>query len=264
MVDPLRVANDLRTIVLEAKVAIHHGAQKAIAAGQAMNEARVLLAQPRGDNGQFDATNGDGFFDWLKANVPEISERTAQYWMEAARNILRALPMFPGDAADGIPYIDIEGVPVSEILTRPDTDLSDTAREWRQTWMDFTQHKTIKDCINGLTQDDDDKSARRLKNAINGQNARQTSGDARKDYPLFIARKLKPMSTFLAVAKWHALTELQRTEIKALFTAAILGDEYRLPARPNLPAHSLAFASWPKDLCLAIKEAATQRLTQTA
>lgn len=258
--------NALRRIVLEALEAVHKTVHKCLAAGQAMNEAKARLVQPRGRNGHYLSTDEDGFLDWLRRTVPEIAPRTAQRWMAAAANVVRALPKPDGERLkfNEQPYFDIEGIPISDVLSRPAEELAAVAREWRQTWFDFTTGKTIKACMAGLFLDGDEESERRAKNAINGKTSvRAGGGGDRKDYPYFTVRKLQNLNTFFA--HWRTMSEHQRTEIKGMFAAAIAGHEYKLKGRPDLPVGLLIdFAAWPRDLCLVIKETVAERLRRHA
>lgn len=249
-VDMVQFAQELREVVLDAIHAIHRSARKAITAGQALNEARSKVTQPRGRDGQFHPTDSDGFMEWLEKVVPEIPGRTARRWMEAARNILKALPASPDDAQkpNRPDYIDIEGIPISEVISRDANDLSDAARAWRQTWLDFTQSRTIKQCVEGLFLDDDDIASRRLRNAVNGLTARGAGGSGdRKDYPTFVARKLKEMTGHLvaranrrAAPHYRNIDGDQKTRIAMSLDNAI--------------------CAWPKWLLESVRSAAAREL----
>ena len=247
MVEIVALGKELKAVILDAVEAVDNARQKCMAAGHALNEAQSKLAHPRGNQGRF-KEGDDGFLEWLSKAVPEISTRTAQYWMEAARNILKALPPIsgPGNKADGYSYIDVEGIPVSEVLSRREADLPASVRAWRQTWLDFTADKTIKQCVAGVFLDDDAQASRRLLNAINGKTSHRAGGGGdRKDYPTFITRKLRQITGHVVTRKnrhspasWREIDADQRSKICLSF--------------------DLAISTWPKWL-LEIVEASAKR-----
>ena len=214
LVDIVALGKELKAVVLEAVDAVDNARQKCMAAGHALNEARAKLAYPHGHRGNFTGANDDGFMEWLSKAVPEISERTARYWMEAASNILKALPA--------------------------------SVRAWRQTWLDFTADKTIKQCVAGVFLDDDAQASRRLLNAINGKTSHRAGGGGdRKDYPTFITRKLRQITGHVVTRKnrhspasWREIDADQRSKICLSF--------------------DLAISTWPKWL-LEIVEASAKR-----
>ena len=198
--------------------------QKCIFAGELLNEKKACLR------------HGD-FQSWIESEVG-MKPRTARRWMHVAEVVRKALPAPSEDA------IDVEAIPISEILTREPDELPEGAREWRQAWFAFTNNKTIKACLS----------------SINGrQHGGTREGDNRKDFPEFTLRKLGHLNTFFM--SWEAMTEHQRTEIKGMLGAALQGDEYRLRGRPgDSHRRAVKFELWPEDLCQVIREAVTARL----
>ena len=239
------VIKSLRGVVLEAVSATCDAVRKCLSAGQALNEARCTFNQRRGLGGAFAAwDDGDGWGEFVAKNLPEISDRTAERWMRAAANVFRAVGNGQEQMADG-KTIDVEAIPVSELLATPDDELPVASREWKQAWLDFTANKTIKDCLAGVFVDGDE--AVRADRAINGATARQTSGADRKNYPAFIGKKLKQMTEHLVV-KGTRNTPPHAREIDADQRAKIAS------------AFDGAMIVWPRWLLELLKSAAAREL----
>ena len=247
----------VRKAVLEALHSLDSTRRTCIAAGQLLVETKARLSRPRNGGRYEEWEEGDGFEEWIEKNIPEIHVDTARRWMRAARGAVKGLPGI-GDGRFKISegdVIDIEGVPVSEVLATPDEALSAGARQWKQAWLDFTEHKTIKECMAGVLIDGDPDH--RMDRAINGKMARGAGGSGdRKDYSFFTFRKLRHLNTFFS--SWETMTELQRTEIKDMFAAAVTGAEFHL--RHSQAKLDQEFTPWPKDLVRVLKEAVGQRL----
>lgn len=226
---PVFDSKSLRAVCIAALEAVENAVQKCLAAGQMLNEFKAAL--PHG-----------GFLDWRAKNLPEISEDTAQRWMRGAANVANALP--PVDSA-----IEIEA---SVILSTPDAELSPVALEWKQAWFDFTADKTIKECLSGVFVGGDEDH--RIDRAINGKTKGGTGGD-RKDFPLFVAVKLKDMGVHFS--HWKGMTEAQKTEAKTAVMAAIKGDAI------NLRKRNFNFAVWPEEICEVALEALRARMKGT-
>lgn len=216
----------LKQLCLDALHACENAAQKCLAAGQALNEAKEY-------------SNGD-FMETVAKLVPEVSHKTATTWMRAAANIARALPPMPD-------CLDIESI--SELLSTPDSELPAEALGWKQGWFDFTADKTIKECLNGVLVEGDDDH--RIDRAINGKTKGGAGGD-RKDFPLFVAVKLKDMGVHFS--HWAGMTETQKTEAKTALVAAIKGEPM------NLRKRNFNFAVWPDDICEVALEALRDRM----
>ena len=229
VLDVGKVIERLQWAVAKALASTHCAVRDCLAAGQALNEARAEFARRRGQGGEFSEwDDGNGWTEFIEKNLPHITVRTAQLWMRAAANVVRALGNSQLTIADsqGNDAIDVEAIPVSEILATADDELPDRAREWKQAWFDFTEGKTIKQCLAGVFVDGDEGS--RVDRAINGMTARQTSGEERKDYPRFMARKLKEMTEHLVVKGTHRMPARerdidadQRAKILAAFDGAV-------------------------------------------
>lgn len=216
----------IKQLCLDALKACDNAAQKCLAAGQALNEAKAVYG------------HGD-FMETVAKLVPEISHKTATTWMRAAENITHALPPLDGT-------INIESI--SELLSTPDSELNAAAREWKQGWFDFTADKTIKECLNGVLVEGD--ADHRIDRAINGKTKGGSGGD-RKDFPLFVAVKLKDMGVHLG--HWKNMTETQKTEAKTALIAAITGDSM------NLRKRNFNFELWPDEICDVVAEAIRAR-----
>jgi hypothetical protein len=231
-VTPALAGKRVAAAVAEALRSVEDARQKCFVAGQLMAEFK-------------EAVGHGAFLQWLRDNFPDMSEDTAQRWMMAAGNIIRALPPIPA-------AIDVETISISQILTMPEAELSENQREWKQQWFDFTSDKTIKECLAGVFVEGD--SASRVDRAINGKTKGGAGGD-RKDFPLFVAVKLKDMGTHFG--HWKGMTETQRTEVKDVLRASILGDAVTLRGRNRKP---FTFQTWPDEVCVVAIEALKDRL----
>lgn len=200
-----------RTAVFAAMESLGDARQKCLAAGAVLNEIK--------------GTNEHGeFLRWIEDNIPEIAIRTAQVWMQAARNVMAALPPVPG-FGDG-PVIDVEAVPVSELLTRPEDELSESGREWRQGWLDFTKDRTIRECLDGVFDGDPES---RLKRCLNGKLKGGTRGEDRKDYPVYAARALAACLAHIGANpvaggnRWEKMAETQKHEVEGVVSLFVAG-----------------------------------------
>lgn len=186
----------LRRVVLDALDSVDNARQKCMAAGQKLNEVRA------------DYEHGD-WQKFISESIPEVSYDTVNIWMRAAANILKALPTQVVDVSS-------EVIPLSEILSTPDDELPETARAYKQQWLEFTADKTIKDCLNGVFVDGDE--GHRVDRAVNGKTAAGAGGGGdRKAFPKFIALKLKHTTTFLS----HKLTPTEQARIIASFDTSL-------------------------------------------
>jgi len=180
-----------RTAVIAALKHVDSSRQMCVQAGQLLRELKASI-----DHGDFTAL--------LEQYIPEISEQTARTWMRAAESVTKALK-FP----DSI-EIDSVVTPLSEIIGADRSKLTKQAQALAQQWFNFTEGKTIKDCIAGVVVDGDD--AHRIDRAINGKTKGGAGGD-RKDFPTFIGRKLSQLTTHLEHYKKFSAPQLERTEL---------------------------------------------------
>ena len=257
VLDVVSVIETLREVVMKALVSTSRAVRDCLAAGQALNEARAAFSRRRGQGGEFaEWDDGNGWAEFVKKNLPEISDETARRWMKAAANVMRVVGDGQWQNSAG-QVIDVEAISFSKILATADDELSADSREWKQTWMDFTERKTIKECLAGVFVEGDESS--RSERAMNGLTARQTSGAERRDYPEFALRKLRHLSRFFG--SWSTMTEHQRTEIKSEFVAAICGEEFKLRGRPGEEHFkAVEFEAWPVELCEVAMEALRARM----
>lgn len=228
----------VKEAVEAAQGALGDARQKCLIAGALLNEVKEEL--PHGD-----------FEEWCRGNLP-VKERTWQVWMRAAANVVKALPGMPRLQALYDKAIDIEAIPVSEMLTAPEDELPASALAWRQQWLDFTSERTLKECLDGVFVDGDE--GHRVDRAINGKLKGGAGGD-RKDFPLFVAVKLKDMGSHLA--HWEGMSETQRTEVKLAVRAAVTGDGVRMKGRQR---ENFSFEAWPVEFCQAVLEAVRERV----
>lgn len=172
----------LKIAVHEALHAVERTRPKCLVAGAMLNDVQERLK-----HGQFEA--------WVRAHLPEIAERTARCWARAAANVLRALPPLPrGDTE--------RECSVSAVLSAPEAELSEPARQWRRRWHEFTADKTIKQCLEGVFVDGDPEH--RVDRAINGKVLGGRGNDQaadRKAFDVFVARHLAAITNMLTYRK---------------------------------------------------------------
>jgi hypothetical protein len=194
--------------------------EKALIVGQLLREQREIVApfSHNGKMGKFEAkTEGDKFGNWLETHCPRISKTTAYRWMEMADRVSQAaLTGAYGKAQVESGCIEIEGATVSfsQMLTAPDAELPQEAREAKQLLLDFVGGKTMKDCLNSVIVDGKDPSA--VTRAHNGRTKGGAGGD-RKAFDLFTARSLGKLTTFFS----YDLTNVQKIAIKAAWGASL-------------------------------------------
>lgn len=225
----LKNTQRIRTVVQEAIDAVEHATQKCLTAGQLLNDYKEKV--------------GFGsFMEWRREAFPKISDDRFERWMRAAANVARALPA---------PAIDVtsEVIPLSEIISTPDDELPAAALQWKQQWFEFTADKTIKECMEGVCVEGDE--AHRADRAINGKTKGGAGGD-RKDFPLFVAVKLKDMGAHFS--HWEAMTQAQKAEVITNLSAAIKGEAVTLRKR------TFNFSIWPDEVCEAVAEALKDRM----
>lgn len=240
----------------EAEHAASNAVQKAMICGQLLTEQRAAMMTCHGGKSWNDKTKskGDQFTQWLADHCPEIGERTAYRWMELSSRVASTLELPPalsvGNSVEGIEHLSL-----SHILTMPEDELPESARETRQLVFDFMAGKTMKECLAGVVVEGDEPH--RITRAHNGANAKQTKGAARKDYPLFTAVKLKDISAHLG--GWERKSETARAELCAVIRAAIIGDTLKLSGRGGV----FNFGVWPEEFCKVAIEALRERLKGT-
>ena len=229
-------SDSIINVVREALVAVEGAKQKCLAAGQLLNDFKATLA------------HGE-FLIWREKNLPEISADCCERWMRAAANIVRALP-------EGC--IDVETISLSEVLSTPDHCLSAAHQKYKQAWLDFTNDKTIKECLNGVFVEGDE--AHRVDRAINGKTMGGKGSGDRKDWSLFIGVKQNDMGAHLA--HWKKMSAIQRSEIEQVVRAAILGEPTKL-VRPHNKV-GVGDKPWPLEFCKLVQDAVKQRIKEGA
>lgn len=229
-------SDSIINVVREALVAVEGAKQKCLAAGQLLNDFKATLA------------HGE-FLIWREKNLPEISADCCERWMRAAANIVRALP-------EGC--IDVETISLSEVLSTPDHCLSAAHQKYKQAWLDFTNDKTIKECLNGVFVEGDE--AHRVDRAINGKTMGGKGSGDRKDWSLFIGVKQNDMGAHLA--HWKKMSAIQRSEIEQVVRGAILGDDVRLTRGQK--SRLFKFEPWPEDFSRLVLETLKERLKGTS
>ena len=143
---------------------------------------------------------------------------------------------------------------ISSILTTSDDELSTEDRKYKQAWLDFTADKTIKQCLDGVCVEGDD--AHRVDRAVNGKTKGGAGQTDRKDFPLFIAVKLKDIAAHLNHFK--SMTPGQQAEVMGILRAAILGDEVRLSRGQR--GRLFKFGTWPEEFSRVAGDTIKERL----
>jgi hypothetical protein len=145
------------------------------------------------------------FLAWIEENLPEISVRTAQRWMECAQRAI---------ADSGVAKALPESIDIEEVFSTQDGQkLPEAAREGHQLLLDFMSNKTLKDILTGVVVDGD--APHRLSRAAGGMQKGGAGGD-RKAFDEFITRDLASIASHLD----HKLTAGQQARIASAFDTA--------------------------------------------
>lgn len=242
--------------VLEAK---DRAVNKAIRCGQLMREQKDLMeAQQEGKavawRGSKKPTQ-DKFATWLEENFPDIPTRTAYRWMAASERAIDAV-----GALGGRKRLLLEDLSLSDILGATEAELAEmpeAALEWRQTFFDFTQDKTMKDILEGVLLKEENPVS--ITRAMNGKHAPGAghNGEDRKDWQVYLGRNL------IAVGK-HLDTYERKVEedpaasakMYALLESAVGGGKVRIDAR----GETREVAGWPRSVCEMMAEILKERL----
>lgn len=169
------------------------------------------------------------FGAWLKVNCPKHKHAKLARWMRGARNVLLTAfklrsPLIEIDGIDG----RVQTLGFSQMLSLPPAELSDQARGYRQQFFDFTADLTMKECVDGAFDGDDES---RMTRAHNGRTKGGRGGDAasdRKDYGFFFGVHMLVLSKH--VQDFDRLKDkrpAQRAEIDAALRGFILGGPVR-------------------------------------
>lgn len=182
----------IRAAVQDALACAESAVMKAIHAGQMLIEIKASL-----ERGQW--------LTWLTANCPELSEDRAQRWMLAATKTALSAGIQTNSFS----------LPWSQVLALPAAELPEAERKAQQLFLDFTQNKTLKDCMAGVMVEGDEPH--RITRAANGKLLGGSHGEDRKDWPKFVGEKLSDVTSHLG----HKLSAAQRTAVGASFDAAM-------------------------------------------
>jgi hypothetical protein len=173
---------------------------KAITCGNLLIEQRDAMHMCQRDTckglhyNRFDPNKpeADKFFVWLTANCPDIPRRKAYRWMEVAFTVISFLELGPNG-----------GAPLSWQLADSNSPAFNALQE-------YICGKTMRDCLDGVINGGD--PSHRLTRAQNGMEKGGTRGEDRKDWPTFIGRKLKDLSSHFS--HWDKFTgpQIEKTE----------------------------------------------------
>ncbi len=233
---------------------------KAVIAGALLNEKRLspppsshdgtTVGQPR-RKGRFDADEA-AFYGWLEANFPGKGRTTLYRWMQAAERLVKGVLKI--NPTDDLPLdfsAAVGPVPISQILTAPEAQLTPDTLFLRRAIFDLMTRYTITDAINGVVEGD--SAGHRITRAINGLGG-GTGGEDRKDFAFFVARKFQHISEHFT--HWEAMSQTQRLEAQQAIRAAINGSNLELPDRKHL----FKFEAWPEEICQTVLETVKDRL----
>lgn len=189
---------------------------EAMRAGAMLIELRGVIQAQRGNNQHTPAPlQFEAFLEEVGARHG-ISRATLYRWIGAAENGCKML----GESID----ISSCGVSVSGLLTIPEAELPEGAREARQMLFDWMEDKTIGECLRGCVVDGDDAS--RITRAHNGKTKGGSRGEDRKDFPKFIGEHVSDVTTLLGgrekdrEKRWKGMTPGQREKIQDAFGTA--------------------------------------------
>lgn len=149
------------------------------------------------------------FSGWCEEKLPEISLRTAQRWMAATANIVKALDLTPNVTVRGMV------LKLSEVIAPDQEPREKAALAARQAFLACVEGKTLKELSGVMLYGDD---PRRIANAHNGRTLGGGGGD-RKAWDQFIARKLSDVSAHLG--HWKSFTPEQVEYTQTRFAHAL-------------------------------------------
>jgi len=233
---------------------------EAVICGQMLREQREEIMRCNDGNSWYDRTKPDesGWKKWLAENCQEISQRTAYNWMAAANRVMAHLLEIHHTNVPVWIELDGERHLISAVLTMPDGQATEAMRTFQATFNMFLTDKTLTEAAACVLQGTDPDS--RITRAANGKRKGGKGGD-RKDFALFIGRKLEGISIHFRF--WKNMPEQRRSEIKTVISNMILGEETKLGGRHRIirPAKSKGqTVLWPEDVCEVALDALRQRL----
>lgn len=188
--DPFQksVIQTVQAAIDDALNSFESSRQKCLVVGQMLCEIRPHLA-----HGDFGA--------YVYHNFPKLGTRQANRWMAAAENIVKFLP--PPDA------LNIE---VSVLLTTDSAKLSAPEAKYKQMLLDLNGNTTLKDAANGVFNEGDE--AHRITRAANGKTKGGKGNVDRKDFPLFIGKALRVLSSHLSHYDTFSAPQLETTKLR--------------------------------------------------
>ena len=230
----------------------------ALTCGQSLIEQRQEMAQSHGGTGfivDVSEAEPDSTFENWAAQICDAKSRTTLYrWMAAAERVIKfLLNKQPGDPCPTTLLSDDGYVLISQVLIGSADFLKALpagTQSFRDQFDAFLQDKTLSAVSIGALEGQVNPHDITL--AANGKKRGGTNKtDDRTDTPYFTAQYFQTFSTRLE--RWDILPETQRTEIKGIVHAAILGDEVQLANRQR--AAHFQFTPWPEELRAIAREA---------
>lgn len=222
---------EIKRACLDATSTAGSAVKKALYAGQLLIEWKGSL--PHGQ-----------FLPAVKNSGLGISEDTAQRWMNAAANALKALPL---------PSIEIEAekLSVSTILSSDDNKLPRPLQEWKRERDEQTGGRNIKHFLFCRSE----RSNGAKPEGSNG--AKSSNGETTS---LSAGRHLAALSKVWG--KWEKIPGLQRKAIVELVADSILGKGKVLVVGHE--KRVFVFNAPPKEVCCAAIDALQERLERPA
>lgn len=202
----------IREAIGEVEAIQEQAVRKAMHVGAVLLEVKARL--PHG-----------AFQPWIEENFGANRYRNLARWMEMTERVLLAT----GLESHALP------ASLAEIVAPESSGLSTDALAARQLLFDFTNDKTIRDCLAGVVEGD---AAHRITRAHNGRTKGGHDGGDRKDFPKFIGVHLSDITSHLKFFK--SFTGAMVEIIEAKFKAAI--------------------AKWPTSLLETLKKLITDEL----
>lgn len=189
------------------------------------------------------------------------AEGTLYRWRDTARAVISNLLRRYHIPAHPIRHPDADHVLISAILTADSPALREfpaPLQAFREQFDAFMADKTLKDANIAALEGFD--PAHRVTRAANGALLGGAGEQERKDFPVFIARHFRVLGEHFS--HWTAMSEVQKTEAKAVLRAFFIGEEVKLPGRAGKEGH-VQFSLLPPELREYAREAILESRKKT-
>jgi hypothetical protein len=194
------------------------------------------------------------FLAWMKSLSPEIPERTAYRWMEAAGRVMCIILELHHSEPPVRVILDGEEYSISYALTAPVEDCSPAMLSLRDGFERYLADKTLveaaKCSLNGCSE------PHRITRAANGKRKGGAGGN-RRDYAHFLAVHFKEASQ--SILKWDKLilnNPSQHAKMAEAIRATILGG----PLRMHEKGRPVDLKPWPESFSKLMAGVLKERL----